>query len=149
MGLGHNNMKKLTSFALAASLALSSVTAVHAQGLGAVLGGGLGAAVGAAAGGRNAGAGALVGGIIGVAMGTILEQLSQAEQNNRQQALQKAARGKSASWSSSGKNGKKARYVNKGEVASADGKKCSRIQETITLPDGKQGTSEETVCFSA
>jgi hypothetical protein len=99
--------------------------------------------------GRRPGSGRRIGGIIGVAMGTILEQLSQAEQNNRQQALQKAARGKSAAWSSSGKNGKKARYVNKGTVASADGKKCSKIQETITLPDGKQGTSVETVCFSA
>jgi hypothetical protein len=90
----------------------------------------------------------MVGGIIGVAMGTILEQLSQQERSNRQVALQRAARGKSAAWSSSGKSGKKARYVNKGEVASADGRKCSRVQETITLPDGKQGTSEETVCFS-
>lgn len=143
-------MKNVISLALAASLTIGSLTAANAQqGLGAVLGGGLGAAVGAAAGGRNAGAGAVVGGIIGVAMGAILEQLTQAEQNSRQQALQKAARGKSASWSSSGKNGKKARYVNKGAVASADGKKCSKIQETITLPDGKQGTSVETVCFSA
>jgi hypothetical protein len=142
-------MKKFISLALAGSLAIAPIASASAQGLGAVLGGGLGAAVGAAAGGRHGAGGALVGGIIGVAMGTILEQLSQAEQNNRQQALQKAARGKSASWSSSGKNGKKARYVNKGAVASADGKKCSKIQETITLPDGKQGTSEETVCFAA
>lgn len=141
-------MKKTIALALAASMTMSSMGAASAQGFGAVLGGGIGAAMGAAAGGRNAGAGAVVGGIVGIAMGAILEQLSQAEQNNRQQALQKAAKGKSAKWSSTGKNGKKATYVNKGAVASADGKKCSRVQETITLPDGKQGTSEETVCFS-
>jgi membrane protease subunit (stomatin/prohibitin family) len=138
-------MKKIISLALAGSLAIAPIASANAQGLGAVLGGGLGAAVGS----RHGAGGALVGGIIGVAMGTILQQLSQAEQSNRQQALQKAARGTSASWSSSGKNGKKAQYVNKGTVASADGKKCSKIQETITLPDGKQGTSEETVCFAA
>jgi len=141
--------KHVIAFVTAASLTLGSISAASAQNFGALLGGGIGAAVGAAAGGRHGAAGAVVGGIIGVAMGTILQQLSQAEQNNRQQALQKAARGKSASWSSSGKSGKKAKYVNKGTVASADGKKCSRVQETITLPDGKQGTSEETVCFSA
>jgi hypothetical protein len=78
-------------------------------------------------------------------MGTILEQLSQQERASRQSAMQQAARGKSAAWSSSGK---KARYVNKGQVASADGRKCSKVQETIVLPDGKQATSEETVCFS-
>jgi hypothetical protein len=129
-------------------MVFGSVSTAEAQGLGAALGGAMGASFGAAAGGRNPVAGAMVGGIIGVAMGTILEQLSQQERSNRQVALQRAARGKSAAWSSSGKSGKKARYVNKGEVASADGRKCSRVQETITLPDGKQGTSEETVCFS-
>jgi hypothetical protein len=141
-------MKKVASLLVAASMVFGSVSTVEAQGLGAALGGAMGASFGAAAGGRNPVAGAMVGGIIGVAMGTILEQLSQQERSNRQVALQRAARGKSAAWSSSGKSGKKARYVNKGEVASADGRKCSRVQETITLPDGKQGTSEETVCFS-
>jgi membrane protease subunit (stomatin/prohibitin family) len=131
----------------AASILFGSVASGHAQYFGSVLGGGIGAAIGAAAGGRNAGAGAVVGGIIGVAMGTILQQLSQAEMQNRQVALQQAARGKSAKWSS-GKKGAKARYVNKGKVASTDGRKCSKVQETITLPDGKQASSVETVCFS-
>jgi membrane protease subunit (stomatin/prohibitin family) len=140
-------MKKVVSMFLAAAIAAGPVTSAHAQ-FGGALGGALGASMGAAASSRNPAAGAIVGGIIGVAMGTILEQLSQQERNNRQAALMRAARGQSASWSSTGKSGKKARYVNKGQVASSDGKKCSRIQETITLPDGKQGTSEETVCFS-
>ena len=140
-------MKKVTTMILAAAIAAGPVTSAQAQ-FGAALGGALGATFGASASNRNPVGGAIVGGIIGVAMGTILEGLSQQERNNRQTALQRAARGQSASWSSSGKTGKKARYVNKGQVASSDGKKCSRVQETITLPDGKQGTSEETVCFS-
>ncbi len=139
-------MKKLFSVVLAAAIASAPMQA-SAQNFGALLGAGLGGAIGAAAGGRNPGAGALVGSIVGVAMGTILQQLSQAEMHNRQVALQSAARGKSARWTS-GKRGARATYVNKGRVASAGGKNCSRVQETITLADGKRASSTETVCFS-
>ncbi|KAA2234700.1 hypothetical protein [Salinarimonas soli] len=136
-------MKSGLCIIAAAAIFVSSTTAGHAQDFGAMLGG----AIGAAAGSRGGAGGAMVGGIIGVAMGTILQQLSQAEQQKRQSALQSAARGKSANWSS-GKQGAKATYKNKGKVASADGRKCSKVEETITLPDGKRGTSVETVCFS-
>ncbi|PSC06555.1 hypothetical protein SLNSH_01710 [Alsobacter soli] len=138
-------MKKLIAFTLTCSLVAASIPSAQAQvGFGSIMGG----AVGAALGGTRGGGGAVAGAIIGVAMGTILEQLTAQEKNQRQQALQQAARGKSASWSTHGKSGKKARYVNKGAVASADGKRCSKVEETIQLPDGKQGKSVETVCFS-
>jgi outer membrane protein with glycine zipper len=141
-------MNKHITLALLASLFLSSTDAADAQGFGSAIGGAIGSAVGAATGGRNPVSGSIVGGVIGGAMGAILDQLSQQERERREAALQQAARGKSAAWSSSGESPKKARYVNKGRVASTDGKKCSRVEETITLVDGTQGTSEETVCFS-
>lgn len=141
-------MKKYVASSLLISLFLGLTNAAGAQGFGSAIGGAIGSAVGAATGGRNPVAGSIVGGAIGGAMGTILDKLSQQERERREAALQQAARGKSAAWSSSGESPKKARYVNKGRVASTDGKKCSRVEETITLVDGTQGTSEETVCFS-
>ncbi len=41
---------------------------------------------------------------------------------------------------------KRATYVNKGQVTNASGQSCSRVMETITMPDGKTGTSESLVC---
>jgi membrane protease subunit (stomatin/prohibitin family) len=106
-----------------------------------LLGGALGAAVGGSRGGGVAGA------IIGVAIGTILQQLTAAEQNKRQAALQAAAKKGKSNWTTTGKDGKKATYQKVGAAEDMGGKKCSKVKETITLPDGKQGTSTETVCF--
>ena len=135
---------KLVSAALAAALVLSPV-AVSAQ-MPQLLGGALGAAVGGAKG--NAG-GAVAGAIIGVAMATILEQLSAAEQQQRQTSLQSAARKGRSSWTTKGTSGKRASYQKVGAVQSFEGKKCQQVKETITLADGKQGTSTENVCFAS
>jgi hypothetical protein len=93
--------------------------------------------------------GAIVGGIIGVAMGHDPGGWSQQERNKPPDRVCSARRAAIGVLVLVGQDREEqARYVNKGQVASSDGKKCSRVQETITLPDGKQGTSEETVCFS-
>ena len=108
----------------------------------------LGGALGAAVGGSRGAGGAVAGAIIGVAIGTILQQLTAAEQNKRQVALQAAAKKGKSNWSTTGKDGKKATYQKVGAAEDMGGKKCSKVKETITLPDGKQGTSTETVCFA-
>ena len=103
-----------------------------------------GAVLGAMGGGGNNGAG-LAGAIIGVAMSAIIQQLNEQEMANRKASLQRAARGGSASWTShrSGqKRAVKASYKKVGKVENG----CQKVRETITLPDGKQGTSVETVC---
>ena len=109
----------------------------------------LGGAVGAAIGGSKGGSGgAVAGAIIGVAIGTILQQLTEGEPKKRQAALQSAAKKGKSNWSTAGKDGKKATYQKVGAVEDMGGKKCHKVKETITLADGKQGTSTETVCFS-
>jgi membrane protease subunit (stomatin/prohibitin family) len=108
----------------------------------------LGGALGAAIGGQHGVGGAFAGAIIGVAMGTILQQLSQQEQSQRQSSLQRAAKSGKSSWSTKGKGAKKATYTKVGSVQNVGGKQCQKVRETITLGDGKQGTSDETVCFS-
>jgi pyruvate/2-oxoglutarate dehydrogenase complex dihydrolipoamide acyltransferase (E2) component len=127
--------------------------------VGGMLGGGFG-------GGRGDPTAALVAGVVSGLMSQILQSLTADEQQKRQQALQEAARsptGATTGWTSSQlpQNGnvhaspankpaaaKHATYVNKGVVADASGKKCTKILETITLPDGKAGTSEQLVCPS-
>jgi hypothetical protein len=108
----------------------------------------LGGALGAAIGGQRGAGGAVAGAIIGVAMATILQQLTQAEQQKREAALQAAAKKGKANWTTSGNSGKKATYQKVGAVEDVGGKKCQKVEETITLADGKQGKSTETVCFS-
>jgi hypothetical protein len=127
----------------------------------------IGGFLGAGAGGGNAAVANLVAGTVTGLMGQILQSLTAREQQQRQQALQEAARGPSgstASWSTpqpapnsaqratpSGNSApapKRASYVNKGQVADASGRKCSRVLETITMPDGQTGTSEQLVCPS-
>jgi membrane protease subunit (stomatin/prohibitin family) len=108
----------------------------------------LGGALGAAVGGQHGVGGAFAGAIIGVAMGTILQQLSQQEQSQRQASLQRAARSGKSTWTSKGKSAKKATYTKVGAVQNVGGKQCQKVRETITLADGKQGTSDENVCFS-
>ena len=61
--------------------------------------------------------------------------------------VQSAAKKGKANWSTAGKDGKKATYQKVGAVEDMGGKKCQKVKETITLADGKQGTSTETVCF--
>ena len=101
-------------------------------------------------------------GMISGLMAPIVQSLSDDQRRQREQALQQVARepvGASTRWASSSSNGTsatqsrsatltKATYVNKGHVTNASGQKCSKVQETIVLPDGKQGTSEELVCQS-
>jgi hypothetical protein len=110
------------------------------------------------------GGNSLVTGLINGLMGQILQSLTTGEQQQRQQALQEAARSPSGSttgWATPESNNsqrastsykpapvKKATYVNKGQVTDASGKKCSRVLETITMPDGQKGTSEQLVCAS-
>lgn len=139
-------MKK--RIALAACLAISvAITPVVASAQMPQLFGG---AIGAAIGGNHGGAGgALAGAIIGVAMGTILQQLSAGEQQQRQVALQSAARKGHSTWSTKGKSGKRATYQKVGAAQSVNGQHCQKVKETITLEDGKQGTSIENVCFAA
>lgn len=108
----------------------------------------LGGAFGAALGGQRGVGGAFAGAIIGVAMGTILQQLTANEQQKRQAALQQAARSGKAKWSSDGKSAKRASYQRVGAVQTVGGKKCQKVKEAITLPDGKQGVSTEDVCFT-
>lgn len=134
--------KSLTAAAVCAGLIL---TPVAAQAQMEMFGGMLGAAVGGHRG--NAG-GAFAGAIMGVAIGTILQQLSAQEQSQRQSSMRRAARSGSSSWSSKGKSAKKATYKKVGAVQNVGGKKCQKVRETITLADGKRGTSEENVCFA-
>ena len=136
--------KKIVAACVAISI-ISSPIAANAQ-LGQALGGALGAAIGGNKGGVG---GALAGAVIGVAMGTILEQLTAAEKNQRQSALNSAARGGRSSWTTKGKNGKRASYQKVGSAETANGQKCQKVKETITMADGKQGTSVETVCFAS
>jgi len=74
--------------------------------------------------------------------------LPRANKKKRQAALQSAAKKGKSNWSTAGKDGKKATYQKVGAVEDMGGKKCQKVKETITLADGKQGTSTETVCFS-
>jgi uncharacterized protein YdbL (DUF1318 family) len=105
---------------------------------------GLGAALGNGNGGN-----ALAGAIIGVAMATIIQKLSEQERENRQTALQRAARSGSASWRTAGKDGKKASYKRVGAVSSVGNQKCQMVEEQITLANGERGTSRENVCFNS
>lgn len=95
-------------------------------------------------------------------LASMVNSLSANEQNQRQQALQEAAQGSTgstagwtshdqappqyASSSTAAPKVTKAHYVKKGETTNASGQKCSKVQETITMPNGKTGTSEELVC---
>jgi hypothetical protein len=154
-GMKMSKIRAVLPILIAVSISQGAV----AQGfnLGGILGGNAG---------NNGMAGIVAGTITGL-MGQILQSLTAGEQQQRQQALQQAARGPSGSttgWASadpgpgtsarpSASNKpaaatKKATYVNKGQVTDASGKKCSRIMETITMPDGQKGTSEELVCPS-
>lgn len=102
-------------------------------------------------------------------MGSVLQSLSAEQQRQRQQSLQEAAWapvGRSVSWTSGVSEGNAlpgrgtsrsapaatrqthATYTNKGTATNDRGQQCSKIQETITLPDGKAGTSEQLVCPS-
>lgn len=107
-----------------------------------------GGALGAALGGSRGGGGAVIGAIVGVAMATVLQQLTANEQQQRQVALQAATKKGKSSWRTSGKDGKKATYQKVSAAEDIGGKKCFKVKETITLADGKQGTSTETVCNS-
>ena len=135
---------RVAAIALSVSL-IASPMAANAQNMNQLLGGALGAAIG----GQNGAGGAIAGAIIGVAMATILQQLTEAEKTKRQTALQTAAKSGKANWSTTGSNGKKATYKKIGQAESIGGQNCQKVQETITLPDGKQGTSTETVCFNS
>jgi len=137
-------VKLLLTFSLSMPVLFSPLNA-NAQNMNQLLGGAFGAAIG----GQNGTGGAIAGAIIGVAMATILQQLSDAEKAKREAALQKAAKSGKANWSTSGADGKKATYKKIGEAESIGGKKCEKVQETITLPDGKQGVSTENVCFNS
>ena len=108
----------------------------------------LGGVLGAAIGGQRGGGGAVVGALMGVALGTILQQLTAREQEQRKVALQAAAKKGKASWKSAGKDGKKGTIQRIGAAEDIGGKKCYKYKETITLPDGKQGVSTDTVCNS-
>ena len=96
-------------------------------------------------------------------LGGVLQSLSIEQQRQRQQALQEAARvpvGRTVSWNSpppandrarsgaAGQGSTRATYVNKGAATNDRGQKCTKVEETITLPDGKTGTSEQLVCGS-
>ena len=96
--------------------------------------------------GRGAG-GVVAGAIVAIAMSEMLQQLNSAEKEKRKTALNKAARSGNASWSSGGKESKKATYKTAGPIQEASGKKCQQVTETITLSDGRQASSTETVCF--
>jgi len=134
------NYKKTITVALVSAALIVNTTQSNAQ---TELLGGL---VGAVIGGKNGDAGgAVAGAIIGVAMSVILEKLSEQEKANRQEAFKKAARTGSASWSTHGKDGKRATYKST-KVADVNGQKCRKVTEEIILADGKKGTSEETVC---
>lgn len=135
-------MKK-NIYALVIFAVIGVTTPSHAQ-FEQVLGGALGAALG----GSRGGGGAVVGAIVGVAMATILQQLTANEQQQRQAALQAATKKGKSSWKTAGKDGKKATYQKVSEAEDIGGKKCFKVKETITLADGKQGTSTETVCNS-
>ena len=97
-------------------------------------------------GSRDSGA-AMFGAVMAVTMNTIIQKLSEEERSKRQSALQRAARSGDAEWQSSGRSGKRAHYRKVGSAKESDGKKCQKVEEVITLPDGKQGKSTETVCF--
>lgn len=117
---------------------------------------GLGNAMRAAHGGSSA---AVLAGL-----GSVLRSLTAEQQQQRQTALQEAARapvGRTISWQSAGNaparsatagrqqaptKETRATYVNKGAATNDQGQKCSKIEETITLPDGKTGKSEQLVC---
>jgi len=131
----------VTTFVIVGMLGATAPASAQMEQL---LGGALGAAVG---GSRGGGGGAVAGAIIGVALATILQQLTEGEQKKRQAALQSAAKKGKSNWSTAGKDGKKASYQKVGAVEDMGGKKCQKVKETITLADGKQGTSTETVCF--
>ena len=143
--------KTLAVCSLAMAVAVAPIASdVNAQieiGIGGLLGGFGGGPV-IMGGGSTA---EVVGAIVGVAMATILQQLSEQELANRQASLQQAARKGSSSWTSrraGGKRPTRATYRKVGKVNQVGGQKCQQVRETITLPDGKQGTSVENVCFS-
>jgi hypothetical protein len=96
-------------------------------------------------------------------VGNYLQSLSAEQRRQRNDALQAAARqpvGRSvdqtyaantqqaASRSSGGTAAAptRAKYVNRGTATNDRGQTCTKVQETITLPDGKTGTSEQLVC---
>ncbi len=133
--------KSVATFVVIGILGASSPASAQMEQL---IGGMLGAAIG----GSRGGGGAVAGAIFGVALGTILQQLTAGEQKKRQAALQSAAKKGKSNWSTAGKDGKRATYQKVGAVEDMGGKKCQKVKETITLADGKQGTSTETICFS-
>ena len=118
------------------------------------LGGMISNSVGASVGGSHGDVvGAIVAGTISTVMKGILDSLTADEKKKRDAAIQDAARGhqgSTAQWSSKDTGGgdqpKKAKYVNKGKKKNEEGKSCTMVAETITLPDGKQGTSDSLVC---
>ena len=134
------NMVRCAAAALSMSLVLSSPAFAQFN---------PGGVFGALAGGHaNGGKGAIAGAIIGVAMSVILNELSERERAQRQDALKKAAANGHASWRSSGKTAKNAKYDKVGTVQAMGSQKCQQVRETITLSDGREATSVENVCFS-
>lgn len=155
--------KRLKASCVIIALACSSCAGMDGNlmaGSGALLGGLGGAGIGAALGGKNPLVATLIGAGLGGILGQIVQNLSAPEQQQRQAALQEAAQGPtgtSSAWStpqtaenapSAGKPAKvkHAKYVNRGFAKNNKGQTCSKVLETITLPDGKSGTSEELVC---
>jgi predicted lipid-binding transport protein (Tim44 family) len=114
----------------------------------AVMGGLIGGLLGLAGSKGNAGAG-VAGAMIGGVAGCILQSLTDAEKAKREAALKAAAKTGQSSWASKGETPKKAVYKKVGMMESVGGKKCQKVQETITLPDGQKGTSVENVCFDS
>lgn len=96
-------------------------------------------------GSHDAGA-AIVGTFLAVTMSAIIQQMTAEERAKREAALRNAARSGNANWSTRGRDGKRAQYR---RIASAkdSNNKCQKVEETITLADGKQAKSVENVCF--
>jgi len=154
---------KLKSWVVVVALATTSCAGADGQlmpGSAALIGGLSGAAIGAAVGGRHPMVATLIGAGVGSILGQMVQSLSPQQQQQRQTALQEAARGpvgSSSSWAadvaptSSGSRPAaakvtRARYVNKGMAKNSQGQSCSKVLETISMPDGKTGTAEQLVC---
>jgi len=131
--------------------------------LGGLIGGG------ASPGGASGLLGSVVSEAVSSVMQGILNSLTADEKKKRDQAMRNAAQGNQGSstgWTSSESSTptassqspnapksaapatKQAKYVNKGKAKNGSGQVCTRVAETIIMPDGTQGTSESLVCPS-
>lgn len=88
---------------------------------------------------------AIVGAVFAVTMSAIIQQMTAEERSKREAALRSAARSGNANWSTRGRDGKRAHY--RRVASSKDNGNCQKVEETITLADGKQAKSVENVCF--